>query len=64
MKALLGAFALVDYFKLHYRKVLFTRFASNEDNLDARAILEWAIGRGKPTFTARDARGNFLRPVR
>jgi hypothetical protein len=59
MKALLGAFALVDYFKSHYRKALATLSPSNEDNLDARAILEWAIGRGKPTFTARDARGNF-----
>ena len=42
-----------------YRKALSTLSPSNEDNLDARAILEWAIGRGKPTFTARDARGNF-----
>jgi hypothetical protein len=62
LKALEDAITLIAYFKAHLKSVLTTISSpTREDNPDARAILAWAIKRGEPAFSERDALNNFRR---
>lgn len=62
LAAVEGAIRLVDdYFKPHFRRALAALRPDRADNPDARAVLDWAVRRGRKTFTAKAARDNFRR---
>ncbi|SIO60229.1 DnaB-like helicase N terminal domain-containing protein [Singulisphaera sp. GP187] len=58
VKSVESAIQLVDYFKAHFRRVVQIQ-AGNQDNPDARDVLDWAINRGSSRFSEREAKGNF-----
>jgi hypothetical protein len=55
------AILLIDYFKAHITRAHRVILGKSVDNPDARDVLAWAVRRGKPTFTIREARDCFKR---
>ena len=52
---------LAEYFKAHFRRVLSYLRNDNEDDSDARDILQWCILRGELRFSEREVSDNFKR---
>lgn len=63
VEAVEGAAALIDYFKVQFRRFLVTATGRHEDNKFARAILEWAVSRMHARFTIRQVVSNYRRRV-
>ncbi|MDR3634388.1 MAG: DUF3987 domain-containing protein [Isosphaeraceae bacterium] len=57
--AVAGAIALVNYFKVHTRRVKSLLGGGLYDNQDARAVVRWLRSTGRETVSERDVKRNF-----
>ena len=60
-RAVEGSIKLVDYFKVHFRRVYATIQGEKHENAAARAIVEWARKSNRSQFSLSDIRDNFRR---
>lgn len=56
-----GAIVLIDYFKVHFRRVFATIMGQQHDNPSARAILDWITKGERHTFSEREVKDTFRR---